>query len=160
MSELDADVEEFRSGALGAALRADLERAHRGEVLLSIETAGGVLCFDHLVAEHPAEFFKLIRVLPPRERFAVISYYVLGLPQTAIANVLGVTQSAIKGQLHMAACRLWGEQRKFWRCAEDDVIYRTDPNCLGQFRVRCEDVEAVFSSRSNIRTSGDYDYPT
>ena len=148
-------VNEWRSLDSVRAMMADPERSHRGEATISVETTESVDVLDDLVSQNPGAFLRLLAPLPARERDAMISYFILRQGQTHIAKVLAVSQTVVSFAIAKALRRIKGTptgKRKWVRRkpVPREVILRSDPPALGQFRVAMANVEEVLR-RVNVR---------
>jgi len=141
-------VNEWRSLDSVRAMMADPERSHRGEATMSVETMESVDTIEDLVTQNPGAFFRLIAPLPARERDAMISYFILRQGQTHISTALSTSQTVVSFAIAKALRRIKGTptgKRKWLRRkpVPREVIRRSDPETLGQFRVDVKDVEQV-----------------
>jgi len=141
---LGGGTDDTTGGALACALKADLEASHRGDVRISLECdPDSPLVMQTLVQENPGAFFRLIERLPLREADVLTSYFILHHTLVEIAATHHAHKSNIAYRFGMALHRLKGNTRRSHKKARK-LIRSVDHGCLGQFRIRVEDVERVF----------------
>ena len=148
-------INEWRSLDAVRAMMADPERSHRGDATISVETIEAADALEDLVSQTPGAFFRLIRILTPRERDMAIAYFVLRQGQAQVATALGITQTVVSAGIYKALKRVRGTptgKRKYVRKkpVARETVYRSDPESLGEFRVAMTNVEEVLR-RVNVR---------
>lgn len=157
------------------ALQADPERLFRGEVMASSECDGEApLCFDHLVVEHPFEFFRMLKGQPPRERVVMLSTYLLRKTQAQLAPIVGTNQSTVSVIIrtttaNLTWCPLPDATRKqrngrhSLRFYDGATVVKADPDYLGEFRIRltgdAKQMDTLFAgTATTVRSGADSDY--
>jgi hypothetical protein len=83
----------------------DAEDALRGGTLLSIETCDEFTSEQTIytyVLDHFDKFLRFIRLLPKLEQDLVLAYYTLGVTQTDLGRLFGLTQTVCSSQLRLA----------------------------------------------------------
>jgi hypothetical protein len=96
--------------------RTNPDRMMRGGGLSSVETrreleGGGIYSF---IREHFGDFLRFVSRVPPREQDILLCYYLVGVEQTTLGRLFGVTQTVMSQKLRKAmraaaAYVLWGD---------------------------------------------------
>jgi hypothetical protein len=126
------------------------EEATAGNTLVSIETTGeGDYDFSEWIAEHPAQFFRRLRLLSGYDQDLLLSYFVAKKSQQTMVAAFQRSQTYVslffrEAMLHFVTgtsddysrqIRVNGEPRKGHKRIGDPRVLHADPAELGQFRV-------------------------
>jgi hypothetical protein len=95
----------FEAISSNRAMGLNVEDALQGGTLLSIETCDEFTSEQTIytfVLDHFDKFLRFIRLLPKLEQDLILAYYTLGVTQTDLGRLFGLTQTVCSSQLRLA----------------------------------------------------------